>query len=671
MSTGAKITLNAFPPLDGTNYTQWRDNMLNFLRLIPAKEIVEGTEKEPSPGATNVEAIKDWKERNNKAITFISLYCTEEVKRYLKNADGNLEDSSATIWESLKKAYDYTNILAAAIDYRKATRFDIDGNRDMNVQITELLALFDSIKRNKVTIDDTSKVLTLYNALPPSYNTAISAYIATVTDWTKFKIDVLIPVIRQEEMRQKNDGGQASVSRISQTTRLPLGPCKKCGKTNHTTENCWGSNRPNNRPSNKGYTNNRGQGNSGNSKNSKQKKGGNYNKANKDNKGKGRAFTNKRRGINSITIGDEPVFDSDDELINVSLYTMSETKNAMWLIDSGATSHATNNKNDFFTYQAATTPGTVDIAGKGMTIQVLGRGTVVMDIQIKSGDKRRVTLNNVLYIPEGNTRYFSPTSILDKNCQSILADRSWTITKDDREIIYGLKDIYGLFWIRSTIIKSQDHFNAISSSVKIRNYELWHNRLGHPGKKILEKLSVGTNGTPTNISIPTDTSPCYGCLTGKGKRSPFPPSESRAEHPLDLIHSDLVDFPSQSIDNYRYAATFLDDYSSYGQQFYLKTKDQTLEAFKEFKTWAELKLNRKIKMFRSDRGGEFMSNEMSRFLKSSGIEHQKSVALSPQQNGRAERWQQTIVFKAEAMRHQAGLSNGFLETCMRNRRSCE
>lgn len=32
---------------------------------------------------------------------------------------------------------------------------------------------------------------------------------------------------------------------------------------------------------------------------------------------------------------------------------------------------------------------------------------------------------------------------------------------------------------------------------------------------------------------------------------------------------------------------------------------------------------------------------------------------SPQQNGRAERWQQTIVEKAEAMRHHAGLSTGF------------
>ena len=41
------------------------------------------------------------------------------------------------------------------------------------------------------------------------------------------------------------------------------------------------------------------------------------------------------------------------------------------------------------------------------------------------------------------------------------------------------------------------------------------------------------------------------------------------------------------------------------------------------------------------------------------IEYQMSMPDSPQQNGQAERFQQTIVDGAEAMWHHTGLSNGF------------
>ena len=42
-----------------------------------------------------------------------------------------------------------------------------------------------------------------------------------------------------------------------------------------------------------------------------------------------------------------------------------------------------------------------------------------------------------------------------------------------------------------------------------------------------------------------------------------------------------------------------------------------------------------------------------------GIETQTSMPDTLQQNRQAERFQQTIVNGAEAMRHHAGLSNGF------------
>ena len=59
-----------------------------------------------------------------------------------------------------------------------------------------------------------------------------------------------------------------------------------------------------------------------------------------------------------------------------------------------------------------------------------------------------------------------------------------------------------------------------------------------------------------------------------------------------------------------------------------------------------------------DHGGEFLSNKQKTYMTENGIEIQMSMPDTPQQNGQAERFQQTTVNGAEAMQHHTGLSNG-------------
>ena len=68
-------------------------------------------------------------------------------------------------------------------------------------------------------------------------------------------------------------------------------------------------------------------------------------------------------------------------------------------------------------------------------------------------------------------------------------------------------------------------------------------------------------------------------------------------------------------------------------------KHKALACFKSYVAWAENQSGRKVKAIRSDRGGEFLGTEFDEFLAERGIERQLSVAKTPQQNGRAERWQ--------------------------------
>jgi hypothetical protein len=105
---------------------------------------------------------------------------------------------------------------------------------------------------------------------------------------------------------------------------------------------------------------------------------------------------------------------------------------------------------------------------------------------------------------------------------------------------------------------------ANRSPASTSDYNLWHRCLGHSGKKSVEDLSGKVKGIPDCITAPANPKPYEECKFGKSKHATFPSSESQTEHPLDLIHIDLVEYLVQSIDGYRYTLITLDNYFSFG-----------------------------------------------------------------------------------------------------------
>ena len=65
----------------------------------------------------------------------------------------------------------------------------------------------------------------------------------------------------------------------------------------------------------------------------------------------------------------------------------------------------------------------------------------------------------------------------------------------------------------------------------------------------------------------------------------------------------------------------------------LKHKDKAFEKFQAFKAFVENESDRKIKCLRSDRGGEFISDEFIEFCEQHGIKRELSTARTPQKNG--------------------------------------
>jgi transposase InsO family protein len=87
----------------------------------------------------------------------------------------------------------------------------------------------------------------------------------------------------------------------------------------------------------------------------------------------------------------------------------------------------------------------------------------------------------------------------------------------------------------------------------------------------------------------------------------------------------------------RYFMTLIDDATRFCYVYLLKSKDETLDYFKIYMTEVENQLERKIKILRSDHGGEYFSRLFDKFYEEHGIIHERMPPYSPESNGIAER----------------------------------
>ena len=97
---------------------------------------------------------------------------------------------------------------------------------------------------------------------------------------------------------------------------------------------------------------------------------------------------------------------------------------------------------------------------------------------------------------------------------------------------------------------------------------------------------------------------CEVCVESKTKKKSCKSVERELEL-LSLIHSDLGDLKNTiTRGGKRFYITFIDDYLRYTRVYLLRTKDEAMDAFINYKHEAENQLSKKIKKLRYDRGVE-------------------------------------------------------------------
>ncbi|MCO5558575.1 hypothetical protein L7F22_012160 [Adiantum nelumboides] len=108
----------------------------------------------------------------------------------------------------------------------------------------------------------------------------------------------------------------------------------------------------------------------------------------------------------------------------------------------------------------------------------------------------------------------------------------------------------------------------------------------------------------------------------------------------------------------------VDDFSRYTWVSFLKLKSEAFGSIRGWKAMVEKEKDLKVKSIRSDRGGEFLSENFARWCKSEGIRRQLTTPYTPSQNGVVERKNRTIMEMARAMLAHASLPRSYwAEAC--------
>jgi len=102
-------------------------------------------------------------------------------------------------------------------------------------------------------------------------------------------------------------------------------------------------------------------------------------------------------------------------------------------------------------------------------------------------------------------------------------------------------------------------------------------------------------------------------------------------------------FKLESMGHEKYMISLIDDFTRYAEVNFLFKKCDTSRVLQTFCEKIKTQMNQYLRSFHSDQGGEYINAELTDYFESKGIQHLVTAAYSPESNGIAERYNQTLM----------------------------
>ncbi|KAL5841980.1 hypothetical protein ACOSQ3_012583 [Xanthoceras sorbifolium] len=456
----------------------------------------------------------------------------------------------------------------------------------------------------EIEFDEEVRALILLSSLPDSWNATVTA-VSSSSGNNKLKFDDVRDLVLSEEIRRRESGEASSSSALQTESR---------GRTSERSS---------------------------------------YRSRSKSRRGKSRSG---KKDFSCYNCGKKGHFKRDcrapkkDTGTQESANVTEEAGDAMilsvnspiesWILNSGASFHATLCREIMENYVSGNF-GKVHLADDE-TLKIVGKG----DIRLKLPNGSTWKLQGVRHIPGLKRNLISIGQLDGEGYCTTFSGCEWKITKGALVVARGKK--CGTLYVTSNL----ENIVAVADADGKSN--LWHQRLGHMSEKGMKTL-LSKGKLPDLKAV--DVGLCEDCIFGKQKKVSFAKIGKipKAEK-LELVHTDVWGpSPVSSLSGSLYYVTFIDDSTRKVWVYFLKKKSEVFDTFRKWKAMVENETGLKIKRLRSDNGGEYRDSRFREFCANSGIKMEKTVPMTPQQNGIAERMNRTLNERARSMRLHAGL----------------
>ncbi|GAU31479.1 hypothetical protein TSUD_386430 [Trifolium subterraneum] len=648
------------PILNGKNYDTWCKQMKVVFGFQDVWDLVQ----------SGVEPITDaskLKKKDYKALFIIHQCVSPDNFERVGDAI-----SSKEAWDNLEKAYGgATKVKKVRLQTykRQFELLQMEEKESVGDFVTRVSKLVNLMKGCGETMNDQSVVEKILRSLTPRFDIVVA--IEESKDLSSTTVEEIQGVLEasEQKLNERLEKGKNEFALQAHNNQAKRGKGK------------WSGNRG------------RGGYQGSNAKDSQEN--GN---PNQKNGGRG-GFNGNHRGGRGGRNGrdDEARVAKQDESENPVMLMVTTKEDQRcgeeWYLDSGCSTHMTGRR-DWFSSFDQSHRNKVKFANDS-TLNAEGVGVVC--IRSKNGDQ--AFINDVLYIPSIKCNLLSVGQLIEKDYKIVIEDRMMKLMDSNRKLI--LKAPMSRNRTFKIELNVMNHM-CLATAIE-RDDWTWHYRFGHLNFRDLNMMSNKSmvSGLP-KIQVPNEV--CEDCVQSKKHRDSFNKDvKSRTKNVLEVIYSDVcgpmqvdstggnryfvsfVDDHNRKLWTYlikrksevfdvfkkfkamaekqnvcgpmqvdstggnRYFVSFVDDHNRKLWTYLIKRKSEVFDVFKKFKAMAEKQSDHKLKVLKTDGGGEYVSNAFSEFCEAEGIVHEVIPPYTPHQNGSAERRNRTIMNMVRCM----------------------